>query len=73
MLTSTDACADSDGDEYTMCAQNEAQLFLFICLLCIAVVQWLQAFFHLVGQISYLAGSAVLLVGRSGLHVWFFT
>lgn len=54
-----------------MCAHSEAQLFLFIFLFFIAIVWWLQALFHLVSQISYLAGSAVLIVGRSGLHVCF--
>lgn len=71
MLTSADACAAQDGDEYTMHAQSAARLFLFICLFFNAVVQSLQALFHLVGQISYLAGSAVLIIGRSGLHVCF--
>lgn len=69
MLTSADACADRDEDEYMTCAQSAAQLFLFIWLFFMAVVRWLQALFHLVGQIGYLAGSAVLIVGRSGLHV----
>jgi len=54
-----------------MCAESEAQLFLFISLFFIAVVRWLQALFHLVGQIGYLAASAMLIVGRSGLHVCF--
>lgn len=57
-----------------MCAQSEAQLFLFICLFFIAAVRWLQALLHLVGQIGYLAGSAVLIVsrrGRRGLSVCF--
>ena len=79
MLNFPNACADHDGDEYMRCAHcvlmmcthdvyswcvliNVRLSFFFFFFF--ALVQWLQAICHLVGQIGYLARSVVLTVKK---------